>query len=86
MAMAVRSKNPHWVMREILRRHWLTVGAEHGVVAPDGRGAEAVVDDLVARTPGVVMPVRALLPAGFPMYVADTIFNGLQEVADKLAG
>lgn len=86
MAMAVRSKNPHWVMREILRRHWLTVGAEHGVVAPDGRGAEAVVDDLVARTPGVVMTVRALLPAGFPMYVADTIFNGLQEAADKLAG
>jgi len=86
MAMAVRSKNPHWVMRDILRRHWLTVGAEHGVVAPDGRGAEAVVDDLVARTPGVVKTVRALLPAGFPTYVAESILNGLQDAANKLAG
>ncbi len=85
MAMAVRSKNPHWAMRDILRRHWLTMGAEHGVVAPDGRGAEAVVDDLVARTPGVVKTVRALLPAGFPMYVADSILDGLQQAADKLA-
>lgn len=86
MAMAVRSKNPHWAMRDILRRHWLAMGAEHGVVAPDGRGAEAVVDDLVARTPGVVKTVRALLPAGFPMYVADAILDGLQQAADKLAG
>lgn len=85
MAMAVRSKNTHWVMRDILRRHWLTVGAEHGVVAHDGRGVEAVVDDLMARTPEVVATVRARLPAQFPMQVADTILNGLQEAADKLA-
>ena len=85
MAMAVRSKNPHWVMCDILRRHWLSVGVEHGVVAPDGRGAEAVVDDLVVRTPGVVKTVRALLPTGFPMYVADPILNGLQNAAKKLA-
>jgi serine/threonine-protein kinase HipA len=85
MAMAVRSKNPHWVMRDILRRHWITVGTEHGVVNPDGKGVEHVLDDLVARTPGVVKTVRALLPAGFPMHVADSILNGLQEAADKLA-
>ncbi|MDR6603437.1 hypothetical protein J2732_004455 [Achromobacter deleyi] len=30
--------------------------------------------------------VRALLPAGFPMHVADCILDGLQEAADKLAG
>lgn len=85
MAMAVRSKNPHWVMRDILRRHWIAVGTEHGVVNPDGKGVEHVLDDLVARTPGVVKTVRALLPAGFPMHVADCILNGLQEAADKLA-
>ncbi|WP_404976453.1 type II toxin-antitoxin system HipA family toxin [Achromobacter sp. JUb104] len=85
MAMAVRSKNPHWVMRDILRRHWIAVGTEHGVVNPDGKGVEHVLDDLVARTPGVVKTVRALLPAGFPMHVADSILNGLQEAADKLA-
>lgn len=86
MAMAIRSKNTHWVMRDILRRHWLTVGGEHGVVSPDGRGAEAVLDDLLARTPGVVKTVRALLPIGFPMHVADAILNGLENAAKKLAG
>lgn len=84
MAMAVHSKSAHWVMREIRRRHWLTLGAGHG--APDGRGAEAVVDDLVARTPDVVRTVRALLPADFPMHVANSSLDGLQAAADMLAG
>lgn len=86
MAMAVRSKNPHWVMRDILRRHWIALGTEHGVVSPDGQGVEHVLDDLVARTPGVVKTVRALLPVGFPTHVADAILNGLQGAADKLSG
>lgn len=85
MAMAVRSKNPHWVMRDILRRHWITVGTEHGVVNHNGKGVEHVLDDLVARTPGVIKTVRKLLPAGFPMHVADSILNGLQQAANKLA-
>jgi serine/threonine-protein kinase HipA len=86
MAMAVRAKNAHWIMRDILRRHWLAVGAEHGVVTLDGRGAEFVVDDLVARTPGVVRTVRDKLPEGFPQALADSILEGLQAAADKLAG
>lgn len=65
MSMAVRARNTHWVMRDILRRHWLTVSADHGVVGPDGRGVEAVVDNLVARTPGVMATVRARLPDDF---------------------
>jgi serine/threonine-protein kinase HipA len=85
MAMAVRSKNTHWVMRDIARRHWLATGAEYGVVAPDGRGAEAVLDDMASRTPEVVRAVRGHLPKGFPKHVADSIFSGLQVAADKLA-
>ena len=85
MAMAVRSKNTHWVMRDILRRHWLAAGAEYGVVTRDGRGAEAVLDDMAAKTPEVVRTVRALLPERFPTHVADSILNGLQAAANKLA-
>lgn len=84
--MAVRSKDHHWVMRDIPRRHWIAEGAEHGVVNHNAHGVEHVLEDLVARTPGVVKTVRALLPAGFPMLVADCILNGLQDAADKLAG
>ncbi|MFA7624441.1 MAG: type II toxin-antitoxin system HipA family toxin [Pusillimonas sp.] len=86
MAMAVRSKNAHWIMRDILRRHWLAVGTEHGVVAPDGRGTEAVLDGIVAKTPEVVQAVRTLLPEGFPEHVANSVLTGLQLAADKLAG
>ncbi|QIM48349.1 type II toxin-antitoxin system HipA family toxin [Pusillimonas sp. DMV24BSW_D] len=86
MAMAVRSKNTHWVMRDIVRRHWLAVGKEHGIVAPDGRGAEVVLGDMVEKTPEVVRSVRAMLPEKFPEHVANSILSGLQGAADKLAG
>lgn len=84
MAMAVRATNPHWKMKEILRRHWLEMGARHGVITADGRPVEFVVDDLVHRTPGVIKQVRKRLPAGFPMHLADSILKGLQGAADKL--
>lgn len=86
MAMAVRAKNAHWRMRDILRRHWLTIGQRHGIVTPDGRGAAFVIDDLIARTPQVVRTVRTKLPKGFPRGLADSILNGLQTAADKLTG
>jgi len=85
LAMAVRSKNAHWRMRDILRRHWLAVGERHGVVTVDGRGAQYVIDDLVARTPGVVETVRKSLPRDFPEQLADSILTGLQAAANKLA-
>lgn len=85
MAMAVRSKNAHWKMRDILRRHWLAVGARHGVVTDDGRPVQALLDDIVARTPDVIATVRAKLPVSFPMLVADSILDGLQEAANRLA-
>jgi serine/threonine-protein kinase HipA len=37
--------------KDILRRHWLELGARHGVVTADGGPAQAVLDDLVAKTP-----------------------------------
>ncbi|HWK63255.1 MAG TPA: type II toxin-antitoxin system HipA family toxin [Eoetvoesiella sp.] len=86
MAMAVRSKNSHWIMRDIQRRHWLALGERYGVVTTDGRGARFVVDGLVARTPDVVRMVRAKLPPGFPEGLADSILGGLQAAADRLAG
>jgi serine/threonine-protein kinase HipA len=84
LAMAVRSKNAHWRMRDILRGHWVTVGERHGIVSADGRGTQVVIDDLVARTPGVVETVRQALPRDFPEQLADSILTGLQAAANKL--
>ena len=85
MAMAVRSRNAHWKMREILRSHWLALGGRHGVVTDDGRRVQFVIDDIVARTPAVISAVRAALPVGFPTSLADSILEGLQDAADRLA-
>lgn len=85
LAMAVRAKNAHWKMKDIRRSHWLALGTRHGVVTADGRPARAVVDDLVARTPEALARVRALLPHGFPADLADTILDGVQGAAARLA-
>lgn len=84
MAMAVRATHPHWKMREILRRHWLEVGARHGVITEDGRPVPFVVDELVKQTPDVVERVRKRLPDGFPMQLADCVLEGLQGAANRL--
>lgn len=85
LAMAVRTKNTHYRVSEIMRRHWVQLGRQFGVIAPNGANADIVIDELVGRTPGVIRSVQAQLPDAFPHDVADSIFAGLQAAADKLA-
>jgi serine/threonine-protein kinase HipA len=85
LAMAVRTRNVHWKLKDIHRRHWLALGTRHGVVTADGRPAQGVVDDLVARTPEALAQVRAQLPPGFPAAVADSILGGVEAAAQRLA-
>jgi len=85
MAMAVRSRNAHWKMREILRRHWVALGARHGVLDEAGFGAEHLIDDIAARTPEVIAKVRTQLPKQFPAKLAEAVFKGMQDAATRLA-
>ena len=85
LAMAVRTKNAHWKMRDILLRHGLELGTRHGVVTADGRPAQAVLDDLVARTSEALAQVRAQLPPGSPKDVAGSILAGVEAAAARLA-
>lgn len=84
LAMAARGKNAHWKMNDIQRRHWLAVGARHGVVTADGQSVEALLDDLVARTPEVITRVRQALPEGFPQALANSILQGLEQASRRL--
>jgi serine/threonine-protein kinase HipA len=86
MAMAVQATNTHWNMRDIQRRHWLALGARHGLVTADGRPASDLIDALVARTPLVMTAVRAQLRGGFPDSAAASILGGLQDAARSVAG
>jgi serine/threonine-protein kinase HipA len=84
MAMAVRSKNAHWQVSKILLRHWQTVGARYGIVSPRGFGVDDLIKKAVQHTPAAVQQVQAQLPPGFPAEVAEPIFNGLLNAAQRL--
>ena len=49
-------------MQDIQRRHWTAVARRNTM----GGDFEAVIEDILARTPGVVEAVGARLPQGFP--------------------
>ncbi len=85
LAMALRVSNPHWRVRDITRRHWLDVGRRNGVVSDDGRGVDALMQDIVDKTPAVLSAVAAQLPKGFASRVADPILTGLRNAVVNLA-
>lgn len=80
MAMAVPGKNPHWKMREVLRRHWNESARRNGL----GESAETLMKEIVEKTPTVIEKVEGELPPQFPVRVADSIFAGLRDAAELL--
>jgi serine/threonine-protein kinase HipA len=43
-----------------------------------------IIDDLPDRTPAVIDRVSGELPAGFPLQVAEAIFEGVKQGAGEL--
>jgi serine/threonine-protein kinase HipA len=80
MAMAVSGKNRHYRWSEIRRSHWEETAARCGL----GTDVRALIDGLVAQTPGVVDQVRKVIPKGFPARVAEPILKGLAARAKEL--
>lgn len=81
LAMAVRSRNAHWKVKDVLPRHWDAVARVAGL-----GDAKALVAEVAGQTPGVIERVGGQLPKGFPAQVGDRIFAGMQEQAGRLAG
>lgn len=80
LAMALRTKNAHYHMAEIQRRHWNEVAKANAL----GSDFEEVIQRLVANTPEVIESVSKELPAGFPTIVSERIFNGLLDQMNRL--
>ncbi|ACC74608.1 HipA domain protein [Paraburkholderia phymatum STM815] len=82
MAMAVRGSSNHYLMSQIVPRHWLAQGQRAGL-------SRATVDDLIASVTGatqqVVDTVAAHLPRDFPHDLASAIFEGMWKQSKKLA-
>ena len=81
LAMAVRSKNVHWKIREIEARHWDAVARQAGL-----GDAKEVLESIGARAPAAVAEVAAALPKGFPERVSAKIFEGVLAGAKRLGG
>ena len=81
LAMAIRGKNKHYRMSEILRRHFNETAALTGI----GENAEPLIEEILKRTPDVVASVQREIPAGFPLNVLDKILSGLTYSAKRLA-
>jgi serine/threonine-protein kinase HipA len=82
LAMALHSKNTHYHMAEIQRRHWNAVAKNNGL----GGDFEGVIQRILNLTPIVIDAVAAEIPHGFPSVVSESIFDGMRLQARRLSG
>ncbi|HZL47144.1 MAG TPA: hypothetical protein VFC28_13045 [Opitutaceae bacterium] len=79
LAMAVEGKNRHYLWDGIHARHWIETAKRCGIA-----DMEAIIADIVSRTPAVIDRVQAAIPKGFPAQIADSIFDGVLASAERL--
>ena len=79
LAMAVRSKNPHWKLTEVRARHWLAVAKAAGLGGDTG-----IIGDIAVQIPKAVATVNAQIPSNFPAALVNTFFVGLNRQASLL--
>ncbi|MCA1323145.1 type II toxin-antitoxin system HipA family toxin [Herbaspirillum sp. alder98] len=82
LAMAVRGKSNHYVLRDIRRNHWLAHAAQTGL----GEAlAQQIIDESIAQVPAVIETAGAQLPPGFPADLFEAIARGLRDQAALLS-
>jgi serine/threonine-protein kinase HipA len=73
MAMAVQSKNRHYAMHEIRRRHWDEVIKRNGL----GQNFDDSIQRFIDLAPQAIATVAAKLPKEFPSSVSEPVFEGI---------
>jgi len=82
LAMALRTKNAHYGIGEIQRRHWNEVAKANAL----GSDFEGVIEKITSMSPSVIESVASQLPPDFPTSVSGPIFDGLLAQAKRLNG
>lgn len=81
LAMAVRGSQNYYHLQQIERRHWLN----HAELAGLGAAiADTAIAEVLDAVEGVVASTSAQIPAGYPMDLAEAIFEGLRQHRDRL--
>lgn len=81
LAMAVESKNRHYVLRDIHRWHWSAMATSLGLT----EGAEPFVDELIERAPIAFDTIAERLPEDFPSALFDSVRAGTTAAIKRLA-
>ena len=80
LAMSIRGKNKHYLMKDIQRRHFNQLAARCGL----GETAEPLITEILATTPKVIASIQTAIPRGFPQHVLDSVLKGLNASAKRL--
>lgn len=80
LAMSVRGRSRHYKLQEIQRRHFNAMAPRCGL----GPDAEALIQELIGQTAGVIDRVARELPAGFPADLAGQMLDRLHQSALRL--
>ena len=80
LALSVRGKNKHYLLKDVQRRHFNEMAARAGL----GETAEPLIKDVLAATPKVIASVQAQVPKGFPQQTLDAILQGLSDSAKRI--
>jgi serine/threonine-protein kinase HipA len=80
LAMALRGTTKHYRIVDIDRRHFNATARLCGL----GKDMDAIIDDVVERTPRVIDDVGARLPKGFPARVFDVITKEMSKAAKQM--
>lgn len=78
LAMAVRSKNAHYLFHTIQARHWQQLAAKHG-----GRPTWDAIVSLVTSVDGAVSQLERRLPNDFPPRIWDRVSAGMKSEAKR---
>ena len=78
--MALLGKNRHYHMATIQRRHFNSTARQVGF----GPDAEAIIQDLIAKTPGAIANAQLNLPANFSQKVLNDVLGGLEQAVARL--
>lgn len=79
MAMAVQGRNRHYGWADFRLRHWLETARRCGFT-----GMDAIVCEVLDRTPEVLASVRRAVPASVSGEIAESILGGLQAASRRL--
>ncbi len=77
MAMALKSKNRHYLWSVIQLRHWLVMAkqCQFSEVA-----MQEIIDEVCDGMENVIEKVTQILPTSFPSYIYESIFSGMRQI------